>query len=289
MFGRKKRQKDPLKKGCWSRWGSTFIAVIIMLVIGAIISINGIITGTQNLQKYITLTNELQNPVDESVVAPNKITAEDKQNFQYLFNESVHNLDGRDLFDGDGYFIAENLSDPTQLEFLQDLTLSGADLACFLNALLSAEWMPELYKNGKSLVDVLQTSLSTEDGRTTFAAVAKINIPELLADTTSDISEIKELLDGLPKYIYLSLESSFNFEEESTNPASTLQINQLSAESNSLLLDFLFSELGENPDTAAENLNEIINFLLEQLELLSTTFGCTATFADGNLILRAAD
>lgn len=293
MFGRKKKQKNPRKKGCWSRWGSLFMSVFLMLVIGAIISITGLINGTQNVQKYLTLLEEIQKPVSESEMAPNKITAQDKLDFQDLFNDAIQHLDGLPLFDDSGNFISENFSDVDRLQILYDIELGGADIACLLNSLLGSGWIADLYKSDASLMDVLQVEISTSaSGLTTLSAVAKIAIPELFAESSSDISEIKELLSDLPNYVYLSIESTFNFKADERVSSSTLHINRLSEESNELLLELLFEELddeggeiSEPSKTVAEKLNEAMTLLLEQLDELDANFGCHVLFEGDYLVL----
>ena len=288
MFGkRKEKVKYKNKKGCWHTIWPGLTTIIAVVIAGVLFFLDQFLAGADELQKYVNLLSELEETPTDAEMAPNKITSTDRENFETLINSLVTNNDGNPLFDENGNFIYANLQ-PENLTYTGTaLTLDKTNLACLIESSLGAGWVSDLYEDGESILTLLQvTTLQTSDGRTTITAVGKLKLGSLLIDATPEEQKELEVLDALPDDVYFVYTASFDYGAEDRNISSSMWINQLTADSNSLLLGLIFDEwLDENDATLTSSLNSIIEWALSEFDNMLTMWDCTATFDANNIVI----
>jgi len=283
-----KKVKYKNKKGCWNKiWPSVF-TIVIVLIVGVLFFLDQFLSGVDNVQKYVNLLDELDNPPTDEQMAPNMVSTTDQANFQDLINNAVTNNEGNPLFDENGNFIYENiLPENVTIPTGTTISLDKTSLACLLNSSLGAGWVSDLYDDGENLLSILQiTTLATVDETTTITAVGKLKLGSILDGATEEEKQALKILDAMPDDLYFVYTASFNYSEETLNISSSMWVNQLTAESNELFLELFFGNWVDQGNlTLAENLNSITEWSLSQFNDMLSLWGGTASFSGENIIL----
>lgn len=267
------------KKGCWSRTWPSLFTILIVLLVGIILFLEQFLMGLEGIKKYTNLLDELSIVPIESEIAPNKISQEDKTNFEFLINNLVTNDEANPIFDESGGFIYQNIL-PENIEVATGATLNldKTSLACFINSCLLAGWTSDT--DEIKLLTLLQlTHFSTTEQTTSITAVCKLKFSTLLEYATEEQQQTLSDLDVLLSDIYVVYTADFNY-TENTILSSTMWINQLSEESNELLLELLF----DKPEQA-QSLNSIMEWILDEFNRFLTQWDITASFNNENLTL----
>lgn len=275
------------KKGCFKRFLPSLLLVLFVVIFGVLSFIYQLMYADySHLEKYTKLIDELEQPCTDQTMTETAVGEQDVLDFKQLVLLFIQTKDGSEIFDENNNFIKENLN-KENIEFLQnELVLNKRNLAVFLNCLLKAGLVEELYEEGESLLSVLEiTNLKTENGKTKISAITKLKVGALFDNLSKEEKQILKVLDGLPKNLYFVYDAIFsNFNALS----SSMQINKLTKESNSLLLQILFgNENDKNNETLNKNLNSFIEFVLSKMQNYTDETGMTFEFEGENLIIKA--
>lgn len=282
------RVKTKNKKGCWSTLWPGLLTILIALVIGIILFLSHFLSGGAGLEKYATLLQELENTPTDIQMAPEKITTADKDDYQSLILDFMASNESEPLFDDLGNFIVENIQ-PEKITILSgaSLVLDKTSLACFIQSCLGAGWVSETYEEGENMLELLQiTSLETSDNTTTITAVFKLKLASLFDGATEEEMNTLSVLGSLPENLYFVYTANFDYSEEEKNLSSTMWVNQLTSESNDLLLELIFDNLlEENELPASQNLNFIMEWVLDEFERVLELWDCPASFSGEGLTI----
>ncbi len=287
MTQKKEKKQKEKKKFLERTWLSSLLVVVIVFVVASIIIIPKCTDISKTMSKYVTLSQELAKEVDVSHLIDQQdiLTNENKQGFETKVKNFVENTGHKQIFDLNGNFVKDNLK-PQEVVFKQNsLMFDKNDLGCFLNACLGAGWQEDVFdeETKTTFLNIvgIKTFLVSASGKINLCVVAKLNLLSMLDDESK--TDIEKDIKDLPSDVYFVLNTTFD--DDHIYEAS-LQVNELSKQSNQLFLELLFNNLYHEKSDVFANTKKIVERVLQDLLLLDSTYSLNHSFVGKYLIFE---